>query len=724
MNHQARLLNVWDALTVGPRSSFESMDDCFTVDRSKGDSHFAARSDPRGARAVSQEGPTRNDLERRPRGSEEKSREPVQFSLFYFDGKERALAHDKYRLLVEGAKFADEHGFTAVWTPERHFHEFGGLYPNPAVTSAALAMITNQIQIRAGSVVVPLHHDLRVAEEWAAVDNLSHGRIGISFASGWHADDFALAPQNYLARKTEMKSSIETIRRLWRGDSVATANGLGKMVELRTFPKPIQRELPIWVTCSGNPETFVLAGEVGSGVLTHLLGQSVEELQEKITLYRDALARCGHDATKGTVTLMLHTFIGEDLEEVREKVRQPFCEYLLSAISLIQRQLESSNSNGADGSPNPWRKATSLRSDQSPAVLRTAELTDGEKNELAAYGFDRYFNTAALFGTRETCLDLVSRLAEIGVDEIACLIDFGVDVEAALGSLRHLSALKDIHRQQVLTEQITQSHHPKDGQQVDLDYWIDQLKGTVSVESTILASEPLRFMEYGISQSFTMPAELNSRVDQFSGREGVTNFILLLTAFQVLLRRYEACDDISVGACLSISAPTQSTDCDVVNTLVLRATVTDEICFRDLLRRACHTAADALGHHRAPFRKLSECLGVGAASHRLFSHAFLFLRDTPQSTEDPAWFVDILKRNTGCNDYKSILAMWRDDKKLRGVFCGNAREYEAETTNRMPVHFQTLLEDIAGEPQRPISELAIITREESARLSNDFNAAL
>src|SRR6185436_10015507 len=171
---------------------------------------------------------------------------------------------------------------------------------------------------------------------------------------------------------------------------------------------------------------------------THLLGQSIEELQEKITLYRDTLARSGRDPAKGTVTLMLHTFIGESLEEVREKVRQPFCEYLLSAIDLIQRQLASSDSNGAGGSANPWRKAASLRSDQSSSALRTAELSDQEKKELAAYGFDRYFNTAALFGTRETCLELLSRLAAIGVDEIACLIDFGVDVESALGSLRHL----------------------------------------------------------------------------------------------------------------------------------------------------------------------------------------------------------------------------------------------------------------------------------------------
>jgi natural product biosynthesis luciferase-like monooxygenase protein len=704
MSEQARLLNIRDALAARPPLP-------------------SGPNDRRRANTNSQEEKTRNIPESQPRGSGG-TRKPVQFSLFYFDGKEGASAHDKYRLLVEGAKFADENGFTAVWTPERHFHEFGGLYPNPAITSAALAVITQQIQIRAGSVVIPLHHHLRVAEEWAAVDNLSHGRVGVSFASGWHADDFALAPQNYSTRKAEMISGIETVRRLWRGDSEATANGLGKMVDLRTFPKPIQRELPIWVTCSGNPETFILAGEVGGGVLTHLLGQSIDELEEKITLYRNTLARSGHDAAKGTVTLMLHTFIGENLEAVRQKVRQPFCEYLLSAIDLIQRQLESSASNAAGGSPNPWRKAASLRSDQSSSALRTAELNDNEKRELAAYGFDRYFSTAALFGTRESCLQLVSRLAEIGVDEIACLIDFGVDVESALGSLRHLNALKDLHQQAVLSEDVTHSQRLNDVQQADLNYWIDQLRETVIVEPSNVTSEPPSSVDYHASQSFTMPAELSSRLGQLSDREGVTEFVLLLTAFQALLSRYDGHDDISVGTCFSLAAAAQASDCEVVNTLVLRATVTNDIGFRDLLRQARSTAAKALDHHGLPFRKLSEFLGAATGSNRLFSHAFLFLGDTPRSVADPAWFVDILKQNTGCAEYKSILAMWRDGEKLQGVFCGNAREYEVEITNQMPAHFQTLLEDVAAESQRPVSELAMISGEESVRLSNDFNAAL
>ena len=119
----------------------------------------------------------------------------MDFSLFYFASDESASGAEKYRLLLEGAKFADEHEFAAVWTPERHFHAFGGLYPNPSVTSAAVAAITSKVQIRAGSVVLPLHNPIRVAEEWSVVDNISNGRVGISFASGWQVNDFALAPE-------------------------------------------------------------------------------------------------------------------------------------------------------------------------------------------------------------------------------------------------------------------------------------------------------------------------------------------------------------------------------------------------------------------------------------------------------------------------------------------------------------------------------------------------
>jgi natural product biosynthesis luciferase-like monooxygenase protein len=355
---------------------------------------------------------------RRPAGVAVKK--GMDFSLFYFASDDNTGGDDIYELLLEGARFADEHGFSAVWTPERHFHAFGGTYPNPSVTSAAIAAITRRVEIRAGSVVIPLHDPLRVAEEWAMVDNLSKGRVAISFASGWHANDFVLAPDVYENRHEVMYRNIELVRRLWRGEPVMRRTGAGNEIEVRIHPRPVHPELRFWLTAAGNPETFRTAGRLGANLLTHLLGQTVAELSEKIKVYREAWREHGHGPGEGHVTLMLHTFVGEDLEAVREIVRAPFSNYLRSSISLLR---DSARSLGRD--------------------LDSGHVTEADMEAVLAHAFDRYFGTAALLGTPDTCLPMIERLKAARVDEVGCLIDFGVNQKKVLASLPHLTTLKE-----------------------------------------------------------------------------------------------------------------------------------------------------------------------------------------------------------------------------------------------------------------------------------------
>jgi natural product biosynthesis luciferase-like monooxygenase protein len=355
---------------------------------------------------------------------------PLAFSLMYF-ASEDSTARDKYRLLLEGAKFADAHGFEAVWTPERHFHAFGGLYPNPSVTSAALAAVTQRIALRAGSVVMPLHHPARVAEEWALVDNLSNGRVGVSFASGWQPRDFVLAPDAFADARRRMVDGIDQVRRLWRGEAISYPGPKGESHEVRTLPRPIQPELPVWLTAAGSPETFEKAGEIGASVLTHLLGQSLDELVEKLGAYRAAWKRAGHPGD-GHVTLMVHTFVGDDDAAVRETVRRPMMDYLGSSLSLIKNFAST------------W---TAFKKRADGAAVTDVDLNDLSAEELEGlleYSFERYYETSALFGTPERCLAMIERVKELGVDEVACLIDFGVDVETTLTHLAHLDQLREM----------------------------------------------------------------------------------------------------------------------------------------------------------------------------------------------------------------------------------------------------------------------------------------
>ncbi|MEE9385054.1 MAG: MupA/Atu3671 family FMN-dependent luciferase-like monooxygenase [Nannocystaceae bacterium] len=424
----------------------------------------------------------------------------IAFSLFYFASDEAESGGDKYRLLLEGAKFADTHGFTAVWTPERHFHAFGGLYPNPAVASAALATITERVDIRAGSCVLPLHDPVRVAEDWALVDNLSGGRVGIAAATGWQPNDFVLKPENYDNRRTLMFEQIETVRHLWRGGTLTRKGGDGKAFELQTLPRPVQKELPIWVTSGGyNPETFRDAAKAGANLLTHLLGQDIDDLARNITAYREAWAAAGQ-AGHGAVSLMLHTFVGPDAEQAKKIVRGPFTRYLRGSIGLFKPFAERMG-------------------------LDFSQLTPQDMDTLAERAFERYYETNGLFGTPESCVALVDELKGVGVDEIACLIDFGIPSETVLENLPYLDQLRGTSVARENADAAVRVDYSVPG--LIRQHAVTHMQCTPSMASMLTSdtaqAEALGQLDHWLVGGEALTGELAGRITDLTGGGAVTN---------------------------------------------------------------------------------------------------------------------------------------------------------------------------------------------------------
>jgi natural product biosynthesis luciferase-like monooxygenase protein len=355
--------------------------------------------------------------------SKKASTNRIDFSLMFFGSDEGNGAREKYEMVIDAARFADAHGFSAVWVPERHFTRMGSLYPNPAVLHAALARETKQIRLRAGSVVLPLHHPIRVAEEWAVVDNLSNGRIELSFAPGWNPGDFAFAPDRYATRYEVMYAGMRTVQRLWAGETVEATDGEGKAIRVRTYPTPVQKELTIWITCAGSERSFQQAGQHGAHLLTHLFDQDVDGLARKIELYRQARAGAGYDPRTGRVAVTLHTFLGDTIEEVKEQVRGPYGDYLKSNMGLLEK-LAASRGMAID-----------------------LGRLKGEDLALAIeWLFEKFLGARSLMGTPDSCAGLVEKLIAAGAQEVACLVDFGPPARAILDSLPRLATLAERFR--------------------------------------------------------------------------------------------------------------------------------------------------------------------------------------------------------------------------------------------------------------------------------------
>lgn len=346
---------------------------------------------------------------------------PIRFSLMFFsDTRADVPPADKYGFVRDLTLFGDQEGFEAVYLPERHFHEFGAIFPNPALMAASLIPQTKHIRFRTAGISLPLHHPAEVVEWWAMNDVLSGGRVDLGFGSGWHKSDFIYAPENYARRREIMSERIKTVECLWNRERMRFPGPGGEEAEIAVYPRPVQRKLNVWVLVAQNDEGFVYAGEQGYNVFTMLFGNDLEAMRAKVKLYREARRRAGHDPSTGVVSLMLHTLIGENLQQVRERVKAPFTDYVRSSMGA---HLQAGLPKAAG-----------------------ATFDAGQHEQILEYAVERYLTSAALFGSVEDGARMVDHAIDVGVNDIACLMDFGVDYRVVKDSLPYLKRLRAMYR--------------------------------------------------------------------------------------------------------------------------------------------------------------------------------------------------------------------------------------------------------------------------------------
>ena len=282
-----------------------------------------------------------------------------------------------------------------------------------------------------------------------------------------------------------------------------------------------------------------------------------------------------------------------------------------------------------------------------------------------------------------------------------------------------------------------------------LSYWKEQLADVPVLQLPTDRPRPAIQSFRGAARILMFPKELSADLKQLCRREGVTLFMLLLSAFKVLLYRYSKQDTIIVG--IPIAGRTDSRlenliGC-LINTLALHTDLSGNPTFHELLGRVREVSLSAYSHQDLPFERLVEEMQLERdLSYNPLTQVMFALQNVPRGEVSlPGLVLSPLKLDSETSKLKNVdaermsrkqnssshgkknamfdldLTMWENNENLFGELKYNTDLFDAQTMNRLYEHFQHLLQAIANDPTLHIDDISLLSESERQQIV-DLNA--
>lgn len=222
--------------------------------------------------------------------------------------------------LIELAAEIDQLGYDTIWLAEHHFTT-DSFSTSPLLMLGPIATVTARVRLGTYVLLMPLHHPLRVAEESAAIDTFSQGRLEVGLGIGYRQqelDGFGVPRQ---ARKGLLEEGVEILRKAWSSGPFDFRGQHFHFDGLDVTPKPFQPEIPLWLSAR-NEIPARRAGRLGTHI--HLLGGNSIR-----TAYEEEFVAHGHDPAQRRVSIFKPFFVTEDPTADLDRYRAHF-EYFTS----------------------------------------------------------------------------------------------------------------------------------------------------------------------------------------------------------------------------------------------------------------------------------------------------------------------------------------------------------------------------------------------------------
>jgi non-ribosomal peptide synthetase component F len=256
-----------------------------------------------------------------------------------------------------------------------------------------------------------------------------------------------------------------------------------------------------------------------------------------------------------------------------------------------------------------------------------------------------------------------------------------------------------------------------------LAYWKRQLEGMTSLELPTDRPRPAVQSFRGEQLTFELSRELSQSLHQLSRQAGATIFMTLLAAFQTLLSRETGQEDIVVGADMANRNRKETEDLIgfFVNMLVLRTSLAGDPSFRELLGRVREVALGAYAHQDVPFEMLVEELGIERDLSRnpIFQVVIVLQNATTGMLELPGLRLEPVAVDSGQVPFDLVLSMSEGSETLSGALLYNTDLYEASTIERLLQRLVNTLESVTKDADQRLSNLQLLTEEETKGFSRE-----
>jgi len=250
----------------------------------------------------------------------------MQFGYFtlsdnhYVDN--RRSANELVADILDEALYAEEVGLHSAWIGEHHFSSLGVL-SCPDLVLAQVAAKTTRIRLAPAVTVLPLHHPIRVAEQWATLDLLSGGRVDFAAGRGYDRREYDPFRVSFEDNQAIFEEGMEIVRRLWAEDAPISHHGKHyQFDDVAITPRPVQRPIPSYVASFSRP-SIELAGRLGCNLIVAPFAAAMTfgGLRQVRDLYDETCARHGKPGGRLMCSYFLH-FADSPAEEEAARARQ------------------------------------------------------------------------------------------------------------------------------------------------------------------------------------------------------------------------------------------------------------------------------------------------------------------------------------------------------------------------------------------------------------------